>query len=307
MQVSIVGERILFVDDEAAVLDGYRRNLHQEFSITTAMGAESGLEAVGSDGPFAVVISDMRMPGMNGAEFLSLVRERAPDTTRMLLTGHADIDTAIRAVNQGNIFRFLAKPCEKEALVQAIESGIALYRTVTAERDLIKKAQLLARSTSDWDATDLSEPEKFEDMAGLLGPPEARAYLEKLFGTDNQSHVVLLKLPLLPTIETRHGEDAAADYLNGVAQFIVNSFRSTDRLFQWTRDVLMIVVRRQMLAPAVRMEISRVMANAPAQIVYVEGKKVMIAVSCTFDLLSISKFSTLDEMLAAFSAKLIGI
>lgn len=132
-------EKILFVDDEPAVLSGYHRLLHRDFPIDTAVGGEQGLAAISQRGPFAVVVSDMRMPNMNGAEFLSAVRARTPDTVRMVLTGHSDIDAAINAVNEGAIFRFLTKPCPKETLVQALTTAITQYRLVNAEKELLEK------------------------------------------------------------------------------------------------------------------------------------------------------------------------
>ncbi|HEY1677393.1 MAG TPA: HD domain-containing phosphohydrolase [Candidatus Sulfotelmatobacter sp.] len=131
-------DKILFVDDEPAVLDGYKRMLHREFKIETAVGGFAGLAAVQTQGPFAVVVSDMRMPEMDGAAFLAQVRAAAPDTIRMLLTGHADVDAAIQAVNEGNIFRFLTKPCAKEVLGKALTIGLVQYRLVTAEKDLLE-------------------------------------------------------------------------------------------------------------------------------------------------------------------------
>ena len=92
--------KILFVDDEPAVLDGYKRLLHREFEVSTAVGGELGLSRISAEGPFSVVISDMRMPGMSGAQFLAEVRQRAPDTTRMLLTGYTDLNAAMEAVNE---------------------------------------------------------------------------------------------------------------------------------------------------------------------------------------------------------------
>ncbi|MGA9668861.1 MAG: response regulator, partial [Terracidiphilus sp.] len=74
--------KILFVDDEASILQGYRRILHREFSVSTANSGEQGLATIRTAGPFAIVVSDMRMPSMNGAEFLAKVREKAPDTVR---------------------------------------------------------------------------------------------------------------------------------------------------------------------------------------------------------------------------------
>jgi response regulator RpfG family c-di-GMP phosphodiesterase len=132
-------ERILFVDDEPPVLDGYKRTLHRDFDVDTAVGGEQGLNSIFERGPYPVVISDMRMPGMNGAQFLAQVRQRAPDTVRMLLTGYTDLDAAIHAVNDGNIFRFLTKPCDREDLTNAITAGLVQYRLVTAEKELLEK------------------------------------------------------------------------------------------------------------------------------------------------------------------------
>ena len=135
-------DKILFVDDEPAVLDGYRRMLHREFEVETAMGGELALTLMETRGPYAVVISDMRMPGMNGAQFLSLVRQSTPATVRMLLTGFTDMKAAMDAVNEGNIFRFLTKPCEKEVLGKAITAGLVQYRLVTAEKELLENTLL---------------------------------------------------------------------------------------------------------------------------------------------------------------------
>jgi DNA-binding NtrC family response regulator len=109
-----MADKILFVDDDPDTLDGYKRILSPEFKIDLADGAANGFAAVEGNGPYSVVISDMRMPAMTGAEFLGQVRQRASDTVRMLLTGDTDLGSAIEAVNQGNIFRFLTKPCKRE-------------------------------------------------------------------------------------------------------------------------------------------------------------------------------------------------
>lgn len=131
-------EKILIVDDEPNLLNAIKRQLRGKFNVVTAESGQLGLEVLKDDGPFAVVISDMRMPEMNGIQFLREVTKRSPDTVRMMLTGNADIETAVHAVNDGNIFRFLTKPCKKEILEWAIESGIKQYRLVRAERDLLE-------------------------------------------------------------------------------------------------------------------------------------------------------------------------
>ncbi len=101
---------VLCVDDDAFILDGFRRQLRNKFNVYTAEGPREGLETVSKNGPFTVIVSDFQMPGMNGIEFLTRVRALAPDSVRVMLTGQADFATAIAAVNQGNIFRFLVKP-----------------------------------------------------------------------------------------------------------------------------------------------------------------------------------------------------
>jgi response regulator RpfG family c-di-GMP phosphodiesterase len=132
-------ERILLVDDEPNVLDGYRRGLRTQFKVTVAKGGKEGLEIIESSAPFAVVVSDMRMPEMNGVEFLKRVKRVAPDSVRMMLTGNADQETAIQAVNQGHIFRFLTKPCPPQTLTIALSMGIRQYHLIIAEKELLEK------------------------------------------------------------------------------------------------------------------------------------------------------------------------
>lgn len=134
-----MANKLLFVDDEPQILEGIRRLLYREYQVSVAEGGEQGLSSIKSFGPFEVVVSDMRMPGMNGAQFLAKVREIAPDTVRMLLTGYTDLSAAIEAVNQGNIFRFLTKPCDKTVLTKALADGLEQHRLVRAEKDLLEK------------------------------------------------------------------------------------------------------------------------------------------------------------------------
>lgn len=131
-------ERMLFVDDEKFVLATFRRNLRKHFEIDIA---ESGLEALQQckeHGPYAVVVSDLKMPRMDGIELLRRIRELWPDTVRIMLTGHGDLDAAMSAVNQGAIFRFLTKPCAPDALLAAVTDGLRQYRLVTAEKELLR-------------------------------------------------------------------------------------------------------------------------------------------------------------------------
>lgn len=129
-------EKILFVDDEPQVLDGYRRQLGRKYRTECAQGGEEALERLAAEGPFAVVVSDMNMPGMNGVELLSKIRDVAPDSVRIMFTG-TDQSNAALAVNQSQIFRFLSKPCPTDVLDAALEAGLAQYRQTVAERTLL--------------------------------------------------------------------------------------------------------------------------------------------------------------------------
>jgi DNA-binding NtrC family response regulator len=130
-----VSNRVLFVDDEPNVLQALVRQHGRRFEIQTALGCEEGVQAIIKDGPFAVVVSDLRMPGMDGINFLSMVRRFAPDTIRVMLTGQSDPRLPMEAVDEANIFRFLAKPCRPEVLAQTLESALEQHRLITTKRE----------------------------------------------------------------------------------------------------------------------------------------------------------------------------
>ena len=130
--------RVLFVDDEPLVLEGLRRSVHREFAADLAEGSEEGLRKLRKDGPYPVVVSDMRMPGMDGAKFLATVRTISPDSIRVMLTGHNDIEAAVRAVNEGQIFRFLTKPVTPKTLLDTLHVCVAQYHSACLEKQQLK-------------------------------------------------------------------------------------------------------------------------------------------------------------------------
>jgi response regulator RpfG family c-di-GMP phosphodiesterase len=134
-----MNERVLCVDDDPNILQAYQRALRKQFILEPALGGEEALEAIRTQGPYAIVVADMRMPGMNGVELLAKIKEIAPDTVRMMLTGNADQQTALEAVNEGHIFRFLTKPCPPESLARALKAGIEQYRLIVSEKELLAK------------------------------------------------------------------------------------------------------------------------------------------------------------------------
>jgi response regulator RpfG family c-di-GMP phosphodiesterase len=134
--------RVLCVDDEARVLEGLVLHLRRDFDVHTALSGDKALQKLKEIHGAAVIVSDMRMPGMDGAQLLQQVMKTYPETTRILLTGEPGRDAAIAAVNQAQIFRFLTKPCPPDQLKAAIDAGVMQYKLVNAEREILQETVL---------------------------------------------------------------------------------------------------------------------------------------------------------------------
>ncbi|GJQ57539.1 MAG: response regulator [Candidatus Scalindua sp. AMX11] len=132
-------EKILFVDDDITILSACKRVLSPQYDVITADSGKQGIIELKENGPIAVVVSDFRMPEMNGIQFLSSAKQISPDTVRILLTGQADLQATIDAINEGSIFLFLTKPCENPKLIKALSAAIRQYQLVVAERELLER------------------------------------------------------------------------------------------------------------------------------------------------------------------------
>jgi response regulator RpfG family c-di-GMP phosphodiesterase len=131
---------VLCVDDEQNVLDGLRRTLHGRFQLTTTTSPDQALALVADRAEeLDVIVSDLKMPGMNGIALLSEVRRIAPDSVRVLLTGEADLQVAMDAVNRGNVFQFLCKPVSREELVASLDAALVQRRLIVAEHELLEQ------------------------------------------------------------------------------------------------------------------------------------------------------------------------
>jgi CheY-like chemotaxis protein len=130
--------RILCVDDEPNVISGFQRALRHEFQIEGCTDGDEALGALDTKGPFPVLVADMHMPGMNGVELLRRAAEKFPDTVRIMLTGNPEQRTAAEAVNHGQVFRFLTKPCDPKELSAALRAGLQQYHLAIAEKELLE-------------------------------------------------------------------------------------------------------------------------------------------------------------------------
>src|SRR5258707_5644972 len=131
-------KKILIVDDDENLLSACRREFRRQFHIETARSPEEALAALRS-GSFGVILSDLRMAGpRDGINLLARVKDESPEVVRMLMTGFADLQMAIDAVNKGNIFRFLTKPCPFEVLGQAFRDGRQFHDLAQAKFQLLE-------------------------------------------------------------------------------------------------------------------------------------------------------------------------
>lgn len=131
--------RVLCVDDESHIVESLALHLRRDYEVHTAVSGEQALGKLKELGPVAVIVSDMRMPAMDGATLLNRVMKNYPDTSRILLTGEPGRDVAVTAVNDGQIYRFLTKPCPPDRLKAAVQAGVVQYRLATAERVLLQE------------------------------------------------------------------------------------------------------------------------------------------------------------------------
>ncbi len=173
-----MSDKVLFVDDEPNVLSAISRQLRKHHNLVTAEGGRAGLKALETDGPFAVVVSDMKMPEMSGVQFLSKVSEVSPDSVRMILSGASELSDTIEAVNNGNLFRFLTKPCTSDELIRVVNAALRQYRLVIAERDLLEKT-LSGSIDVLTEVLGMANPEAFSRAARI------RKHMEKIAGTMN--------------------------------------------------------------------------------------------------------------------------
>ncbi|MCX7735795.1 MAG: response regulator [Candidatus Kapabacteria bacterium] len=131
--------KVLLVDDEPEVLSSFQPILQTKYDIYTSDNPLDALTKVNTIGPFSVVVSDYRMPVMNGVDLLREIMKVNKNTTRILLTGFSDFNAIIDAINSGNIFKYLTKPIQIDHLINNIDDGVNQYNLITAEKELLEK------------------------------------------------------------------------------------------------------------------------------------------------------------------------
>lgn len=168
-----MNNKVLLVDDEVNLLQSLRRSFRGRYDLKMAEGGEAAIEILKSDPSIAVLVSDMQMPNVNGLKVLTEARKLTPNTVRIMLTGNIDQQTAVDAVNQGGVFRFVNKPCDPEALAKVIDEAIVHHEQLAAERILLSRT-LTATVGLSTDLLALANPQahgrssRLRDMAKKL-------------------------------------------------------------------------------------------------------------------------------------------
>lgn len=158
--------KVLFVDDEPHVLSTIRRSLAEDFEVHTAESGGDALALLANGEAFSVIVADCRMPKMSGIELLARVSRERPDTVRVMLTGNTDQQTAVQALNTGEIFKFLNKPCDTESLRSALKQAVRQHQLITAEKELLEQT-LHASIKALGELLSIAKPEAFGRTARL--------------------------------------------------------------------------------------------------------------------------------------------
>ena len=176
--------RVLFVDDETGVLNAMQRLFHDEsYEILTASDGPAALELLHKTGPVQLIISDYRMPVMNGSLFLQQVMQRWPDTRRVILSGFTDSDVLLAALNEGKVHRFLVKPWDNDALRSVVKELLEEYEMLVNFRlgaeELARSNRLLSRTNEHLSAVladvlaDMRRDAACEDVSLHVAHPSA--------------------------------------------------------------------------------------------------------------------------------------
>jgi CheY-like chemotaxis protein len=133
--------RILVVDDEEAILETMSFTFEDDYEVYTSTDPRRALDLLETKGPFAVVLTDQRMPDMSGVEFVTEVRRRHPTTVRMILTGFSDMDAIIQAINDGHVYAYITKPWEPDQLKQVMKRAVEHYKLAVENERLVADLQ----------------------------------------------------------------------------------------------------------------------------------------------------------------------
>lgn len=282
--------RILCVDDDVMILSGLQRHLRKQFDVVGALGGEKALKTLQERGPFAAILSDLQMPGMNGLEFLARARELAPDTPRMVLSGKADLNTAIRAVNDGIVFRFLTKPCEADVLAANVRTAVKQYDLTRKRHALLEGVSEQVRTTlTDLDAQaeesrrelpgsgsadtqrqHRAEDDHFDPSSGLPDAAQAEAAISAILEAGDSMSVAVFCVQRMGFTLSRYGKAVGAKVLLVSSQHLASALEShAATLFRWKGPAFVALVPNEKTILALKNDLQ--VSTSLVRDQYIEG------------------------------------
>lgn len=278
--------KILVVDDDDLFLRGLTLPFQKDFDIETAHDAEQAIEKLEQDGPFAVVVSDMQMPGISGVDLLRKAAVAAPDTVRILLTGYSDVDTATRGINEGRIFRYLTKPCTAEVMRAALSDAIEEFGLAS------DRARL---------ETELEEMAYVDELTGI---DNRRRFFEQGQEEFNRAQryrrpmtAMMLDLDHFKRVNDTHGHAAGDAVIMEVASRISRKLRQVDIFGRYGGEEFAVLLVEVGCAEAADVA-SRLCRAVAAEPVQTDAEPLPITVS-----IGISELVPTDSSLSAVLAR----
>lgn len=239
--------RILIVDDEEDILDALNRELeNQSFEITTLTDPFAALEEIRKE-QYSLIISDNKMPGMTGIELFEQVKNICPDTVRILLTGYADLESAIDAINKGEIHRFIAKPWDRDQLLEHVRQGLESSRLkqlnyLLAQELKVKNDDLIAANA------ELKNLAIRDQMTSLYNHAEFQRSIDrqiKLFRRDRQPFCLALgDIDDFKNVNDTYGHPTGDDVIITVARIFLDSLREeVDTSYRYGGEEFALILR----------------------------------------------------------------
>ncbi len=221
--------RVLCVDDDREILEAIAPHLYPTYQVDLATSGAEGLRLLRLHPDTAVIVSDLRMPGMDGSKFLAASRALAPDARRILLTGCDDMSAAIAAVNDGQICRFLTKPCAPRTFLAGIEFALSEYRSEMANRSAIR--QFTARHVLGEDrVTGLASRERLlETLGGIIN--------ERNLGREEVGTVYLLHIHFVPPFAENVDSAAVDQWIRAIAEQLTRKAMGANCIARWDKNV----------------------------------------------------------------------
>jgi|GEM_PF-825138 len=235
-----MNDKILIVDDEERILDALKRQLSGVFDIETAVCPVDALNRVRADDSYSVIVSDYRMPGLNGIEFLKTVKTVLPNSSRIMLTGQGDLETVVNAINESNVDWYLEKPASKEKLCEVLDSALKEYEKKSKVSQSIKSLnkEIIGRRSRQRRLASL------DPSSGLVSRMAVakllRTWHEVLTVAGRQEALIVIDIDNFRAINADLGLEAAEAIIRTVGDRIKKFVDKNDTFGRWDSDSFVI-------------------------------------------------------------------